>query len=84
MDSFYIGNLKGVGKVYQLTAVDVATRWAIMLIVIGPPTAGCGCSLTGYSAGAASPVRRTPSCGAWRIQIRRLDGRLSRRWAACL
>ena len=40
MDSFYIGNLKGVGKVYQLTAIDVATRWAIMLIVIGPPTAG--------------------------------------------
>jgi transposase InsO family protein len=38
-DSFYIGNLKGVGKVYQLTAIDVATRWAIMLIVMGPPTA---------------------------------------------
>ena len=39
IDSFYIGNLKGVGKVYQLTAIDVATRWAIMLIVIGPVTA---------------------------------------------
>jgi transposase InsO family protein len=39
-DSFYIGNLKGVGKVYQLTAIDVATRWAIMLILIGPVTAG--------------------------------------------
>ena len=26
VDSFYIGNLKGVGKVYQLTAIDVATR----------------------------------------------------------
>jgi transposase InsO family protein len=39
MDSFYIGHLKGVGKVYQLTAIDVATRWAIMLIVIGPVTA---------------------------------------------
>jgi transposase InsO family protein len=39
LDSFYIGNLKGVGKVYQLTAIDVATRWAIMLIVLGPPTA---------------------------------------------
>jgi transposase InsO family protein len=38
-DSFYIGNLKGVGKVYQLTAIDVATRWAIMLIVLGPITA---------------------------------------------
>ena len=40
VDSFYIGNLKGVGKVYQLTAIDVATRWAIMLIVLGPATAG--------------------------------------------
>lgn len=39
MDSFYIGNLKGVGKVYQLTAIDVATRWAVMLIVIGTPRA---------------------------------------------
>ena len=39
MDSFYIGNLKGVGKVYQLTAIDTATRWAIMLIVLGPVTA---------------------------------------------
>lgn len=39
MDSFYIGNLKGVGKVYQLTAIDTATRWAIMMIVLGPVTA---------------------------------------------
>jgi transposase InsO family protein len=39
VDSFYVGNLKGVGKVYQLTAVDTATRWAIMLLVLGPPTA---------------------------------------------
>jgi transposase InsO family protein len=40
IDSFYIGNLKGVGKVYQLTAIDTATRWAIMMIVLGPVTAG--------------------------------------------
>ena len=39
VDSFYIGNLKGVGKVYQLTAVDTATRWAIIQIVLGPVTA---------------------------------------------
>ncbi len=38
VDSFYIGNLKGVGKVYQLTAVDTFTRWACAWIVIGPPT----------------------------------------------
>ncbi|MGH9285830.1 MAG: DDE-type integrase/transposase/recombinase, partial [Acidimicrobiales bacterium] len=36
MDSFYIGHLKGVGKVYQLTAIDTATRWAVMWLVLGP------------------------------------------------
>ena len=39
IDSFYIGNLKGVGKVHQLTAVDVFTRWAVVWIVLGPVTA---------------------------------------------
>lgn len=36
LDSFYIGHLKGVGKVHQLTAIDTATRWAIVSIVLGP------------------------------------------------
>ncbi|MGH9283682.1 MAG: DDE-type integrase/transposase/recombinase [Acidimicrobiales bacterium] len=36
LDSFDIGNLKGVGKVYQLTAIDTATRWAVMWLVLGP------------------------------------------------
>ena len=39
LDSFYIGKLKGVGKVYQLTAIDVFTRWAFVMIVLGPVTA---------------------------------------------
>ena len=39
LDSFYIGNLKGVGKVYQLTAIDVFTRWAFVLLVHGPVNA---------------------------------------------
>jgi transposase InsO family protein len=39
LDSFYIGNLKGVGKVYQLTAIDSCTRWAITKIIIGPVNA---------------------------------------------
>lgn len=39
VDSFYIGNLKGVGKVYQLTAIDTCTRWAIVRLVIGPVNA---------------------------------------------
>jgi hypothetical protein len=37
IDSFYIGHLKGVSKVYQLTAIDTATRWAIMMIVLSVP-----------------------------------------------
>ncbi len=35
VDSFYIGNLKGVGKVYQLTAVGTHTRWAMIWLVHG-------------------------------------------------
>jgi transposase InsO family protein len=38
LDSFYIGKLKGVGKVYQLTAIDVFTRFAVVSIVLGPVT----------------------------------------------
>src|SRR5438874_1751769 len=39
LDSFYIGNLKGVGPVWQLTAVDTATRWAVVEVFIGPSNA---------------------------------------------
>ena len=39
VDSFYIGNLKGVGKVHQLTAVDTFSRFAIVWLVHGPVTA---------------------------------------------
>jgi transposase InsO family protein len=38
VDSFYIGNLKGVGKVYQLTAIDTFSRWAVVAIIAGPVT----------------------------------------------
>ncbi len=39
VDGFYIGNLKGVGKVYQLTAVDVASRFALVWVIAGVPNA---------------------------------------------
>lgn len=35
IDAFYVGRLKGVGPVWQLTAVDTATRWAIAEIYVG-------------------------------------------------
>lgn len=39
LDTFYVGRLKGVGAVWQLTAVDVATRTAVVQLVIGDKTA---------------------------------------------
>lgn len=39
VDTFYVGRLKGVGAVWQLTAVDVATRWAVVRLVVGDKTA---------------------------------------------
>jgi transposase InsO family protein len=39
LDSFYIGQLKGVGKVYQLSAIDVFTRLAFVSVIVGTPQA---------------------------------------------
>jgi transposase InsO family protein len=39
LDCFYIGKLKGVGEVWQLTAVDIHTRIADVWITRGRPTA---------------------------------------------
>ena len=37
MDCFYIGKLKGVGEIWQLTAVDTHTRFADVAIIRGRP-----------------------------------------------
>lgn len=42
LDSLCIDNLKGVGKVYQLTAVDTTTRWALVAIVFATGHPGQG------------------------------------------
>lgn len=38
-DTFYVGNLKGVGKVWQLSAVDGASSFAIARVIAGDKTA---------------------------------------------
>jgi transposase len=35
LDCFYVGKLKGIGPIWQLTAVDTATRWAFCSLVVG-------------------------------------------------
>jgi transposase InsO family protein len=65
IDSFYIGNLKGVGKVYQLTAVDTCTRWAMVKLIIGPVTAAHTIAFIGHLTKTMRrlgiPVRRVLS-----------------------
>lgn len=39
LDAFYVGKLKGVGAVWQLTAVDIATRFAVVQLVVGDKSA---------------------------------------------
>jgi len=42
LDTFYVGRLKGVGAVWQLTALDVASQWcriAVVQVVVGDKTA---------------------------------------------
>lgn len=39
LDTFYVGKLKGVGAVYQLTAIDVATRWLVARLIVGDKSA---------------------------------------------
>jgi transposase InsO family protein len=42
LDSFYIGKLKGVGRVWQLTACDAATSYGIAQVVRGTPRPAVG------------------------------------------
>ena len=39
LDTFYVGRLKGIGAVWQLTAVDIATRTAVVQLIVGDKTA---------------------------------------------
>lgn len=48
LDTFYVGRLKGVGAVWQLTAVDVATRTAVVQLVVGHKTAAVTAAFLGH------------------------------------
>jgi transposase len=39
IDCFYIGKLKGVGRVWQITACDLASSYAIARVFLGEPSA---------------------------------------------
>lgn len=39
LDSFYVGKLKGVGPIWQFTAIDTHTRWAVLSLIAANHTA---------------------------------------------
>lgn len=39
LDCFFIGQLKGVGKLWQVTACDAASSFALAQVFVGPPRA---------------------------------------------
>jgi transposase len=39
LDCFYVGNLKGVGKVWQITACDAASSYGLAQLFVGDPNA---------------------------------------------
>lgn len=54
MDTFYVGKLKGIGAIWQLTAIDIATRWAVVQLVVGDKTAARAAAFVGHVRAALS------------------------------
>jgi len=62
LDTFYVGKLKGVGKVWQITGCDVATSFAWARLVIGEVTAAA------VLAFLREDVRPTYRQAGWRLR----------------
>jgi len=63
IDCFYIGKLKGVGKVWQITACDAASSYGLAMLFLGDPRAAVAAEfldrVVEHFAGAGWPVKRT-------------------------
>ena len=62
LDTFYVGKLKGVGKVWQITGCDVASSFAWASVVIGEVTAAA------VLAFVREVVRPSYHRAGWRLQ----------------
>lgn len=48
LDTFYVGQLKGIGKIYQLTAIDTHTRWAVVQLIVGEKSAAAAAAFVDH------------------------------------
>ena len=77
LDTFYVGKLKGVGKVWQITGCDVASSFAWARLVIGEVTAAA------VLAFLREVVRPTYRHAGWRLRRVLTDNGLPRKSRAC-
>jgi len=79
LDTFYVGKLKGVGKVWQITGCDVASSFGWARLIVGEVTAAAVLEFL------RETVRRTYRQAGWRLHRvltdngKRIQGRLRRR-----
>jgi len=67
LDTFYIGNLKGVGKVWQITACDAATSYGLAGLLpahLATDAAVCGDRRLGEGRTISLPRYRSPSASS--------------------
>jgi transposase InsO family protein len=62
LDTFYVGKLKGVGKVWQITGCDVASSFGWAQLVLGEVTAAA------VLASLRDVVRPGYRCAGWRLK----------------
>ena len=61
LDTFYVGHLKGVGKVWQLSAVDGASSFGMARVIAGPKSAA---AMAPSSSRTSCPPALARAC-AW-------------------
>jgi transposase InsO family protein len=62
LDTFYVGKLKGVGKVWQITGCDVASSFGWARLIVGEVTAA---AVLGFLREVVRPTYRQ---AGWRLQ----------------
>ena len=62
LDTFYVGKLKGVGKVWQITGCDVASSFGWAQVMVGEVTAA---AVLGFLRGVVRPTYRQ---AGWRLR----------------
>ena len=79
LDTFYVGKLKGVGKVWQITGCDVASSFGWARLVLGEVTAAAVLGFLREVGAARLSAGGLAAAARAHRQRQRIQGRLRRR-----